>query len=418
MLEQLPHVGAIVDGDDHERLSRLLRRLRETIDERAARYAAVGAGSLTDYRRLADAPQEPRILLLLDGISAFRSAYEVGDRSRWFEMLLQLAADGRAVGVHVAVTADRPASVPSALASSLQRRLVLRMADEMEYGLLGLPTDVLSPTSPPGRGLIDDLEVQVAVHGGTTDFLAQAEAMEQLAEAMRRAGVTQAPPIARLPGEIRIDQLPATVEELPTLGMESEELEAIGFEPRGSFVVAGPPGSGRTTALIGIEQALRRWNAELRAIYFGNPRSPLASLDVWDRSALTAEVAAELAAELLAEGDHLANGGRPLTIFVEGVQDWVNGPADMVLQDLLKRVVDHGGFLVGEGETSSLGGSYPLQQIVKSYRTGIVLQPDQVDGTSLFKTNFPRSSRADFPLGRGFYVSKGRARLVQLPLPA
>src|SRR5690625_7248203 len=34
MLEELPHVGSIVSGDDEERVIRLLRTLRELIDER------------------------------------------------------------------------------------------------------------------------------------------------------------------------------------------------------------------------------------------------------------------------------------------------------------------------------------------------------------------------------------------------
>ena len=417
MLEQLPHVGAVIDGDDHERIVRLLRMLREAIDERAARYSSAGAGSLTDYRRLAQAPTEPRILLLLDGVSAFRQAYEIGERSRWFDTLLGIAADGRPVGVHLVVSADRPASVPSALGSSLQRRVALRMADENEYALLGLPSDVLSLTSPPGRGLLDDHEIQVAVHGGNTDVLAQAEAMARLAESMQKAGVLPARAIERLPDEIRIEQLPAETSGRPTLGMESDELIPIGFEPAGSFLVCGPPGSGRTTALQTLEQALRRWNPTIRAIYIGNARSPLSGMEGWDDVAVTAEEAAELSRTLVDRPAGLTTAGQPLALFVEGVPDFVNTLADLPLQELIKRALDSGAIVVGEGETTSLAGSYPLQQLVKSYRTGIALQPDQVDGTALFKTSFPRAARAEFPPGRGFYVSKGRAQIVQLPLP-
>ncbi|MDQ1483142.1 MAG: segregation ATPase FtsK/SpoIIIE, family, partial [Actinomycetota bacterium] len=43
MLESLPHVGSIVAGADHERLTRLLRFLRETIDDRAMRYSQANA---------------------------------------------------------------------------------------------------------------------------------------------------------------------------------------------------------------------------------------------------------------------------------------------------------------------------------------------------------------------------------------
>jgi S-DNA-T family DNA segregation ATPase FtsK/SpoIIIE len=417
MLEQLPHVGSVIDGDDHERIARLLRMVRSMIDERAARYSGVRAGSLPDYRAIANAPTEPRVLVLLDGVAAFRQAYEVGERSRWFDTLLGIASDGRPVGIHVILSADRAGSLPSSLGSSVQRRVVLRLADENEYGLVGLPTDVLSLRSPPGRGLLDGLELQVAVLGGSADVLAQSVAVSDLAASMTKAGIAAATPIARLADEIAIETLPSGVDGLPTLGLESDSLSPIGFSPSGGFLVSGPPGSGRTTALLSIAQALRRWDPAVRMVYLGTSRSPVAGLDLWDAVAGTPEQAAELAARVEADLEVTVSSGHVLALVLEGVPDFVNGSADLPLQELVRRALSLGVLVVAEGETSALVGSYPLHQLVKSQRTGIVLQPDQVDGNSLFRTNFPRAARADFPVGRGLYVSRGVARVVQLPLP-
>ena len=44
ILEELPHVGSVIAGDDTERVTRLLRTLRERIDQRAIDFAAVRAG--------------------------------------------------------------------------------------------------------------------------------------------------------------------------------------------------------------------------------------------------------------------------------------------------------------------------------------------------------------------------------------
>ena len=44
ILEDLPHVGSVIAGDDTERVTRLLRTLRERIDQRAIDFAAVRAG--------------------------------------------------------------------------------------------------------------------------------------------------------------------------------------------------------------------------------------------------------------------------------------------------------------------------------------------------------------------------------------
>src|SRR5207237_3034468 len=102
------------------------------------------------------------ILVLCDGVAAFGRAAEAGERGRLFDTFCAIATDGRPVGVHVLLTADRPASVPSALASAVQTRIVLRMADTNEYQGMNLPADVLKPSSPPGRGLLHGAEIQVA----------------------------------------------------------------------------------------------------------------------------------------------------------------------------------------------------------------------------------------------------------------
>src|SRR5699024_11023626 len=102
------HVGSIIDGDDAERVQRLLRQLRDLVEERSARYAAASASTIEEYRKIAGRPDEPRILLLIDGFAGFRNEWEaVHSRMPSYQQFLQLLVDGRAAGVHVAVTADR-----------------------------------------------------------------------------------------------------------------------------------------------------------------------------------------------------------------------------------------------------------------------------------------------------------------------
>src|SRR5690606_37151434 len=141
-LENLPHVGAVIDGDDGERIQRLLRQLRDTVEERSARYAAARASTIEEYREIAGRPDEPRILLLIDGYGAFRSEWEaVASRMPYYQLFLQLLVDGRSAGVHVAVTADRHGSIPSSVAGSLQRKIVMRQVDAAAYAQLGAPKD-------------------------------------------------------------------------------------------------------------------------------------------------------------------------------------------------------------------------------------------------------------------------------------
>ena len=151
MLADLPHVGAVIAGDEGDRVRRLVRTLVATAEDRARRYAAVRAGSVTEYRHLAAEPQEPRILILLDGFAAFRQQYESADGGRWFDALANLATDGRPLGIHLVLTADRPSSLPSRFASRVQRRLVLRLAEDNDYYMAGVESGVLTPDSAGAR---------------------------------------------------------------------------------------------------------------------------------------------------------------------------------------------------------------------------------------------------------------------------
>src|SRR5690606_21186304 len=143
------------------------KRLRGIIDDRVLRYGAVRASTVAEYRALASKPQEPRILLLIDGMATFRQEYEFVASSALFNQFLQVLSDGRQVGVHVVVSADRPGSISPSVSASFQRKVTLRLTDENDYAMIDAPSDVLSAASPPGRAVLDQLEAQVAVFGGS-----------------------------------------------------------------------------------------------------------------------------------------------------------------------------------------------------------------------------------------------------------
>ncbi|MCW2683542.1 MAG: domain containing protein [Blastococcus sp.] len=418
MLEDLPHVGAIITGDDHERITRLLRWLRRVVDDRAVRYAKVRASTVTEYRTLGGVPDEPRILLLVDGLASFLQEYEFTARGAWFQVFQQIATDGRQVGVHVVLSADRPGTLPASLGASVQRRLVLRLADRADYPLVGVADDVLGATSPPGRGVIGGLEVQVAVLGGSTNVAEQARAVAKLQDTLIRNRTTPAPEVQRLPERVLLGAQPIAVEGRPVLGISDETLGPVAFDPRGTFLVAGPPGSGRTTALASIVSSLCRWAPGAQVHYLGNRRSPLVGLGVWASVSVTPDEVDETARKLADQATLEApRADAPVCVVIEGLTDFLSTVAELSLQSLVAayKVGDH--FVVADAETSALHQSWPLVQAVRAGRRGIALQPDQGDGDAVFRTAFPRVSRAEFPPGRGLLVQSGRVTRVQLVLP-
>lgn len=413
MLEVLPHVGAIISGDDEERVARLLRWLRDLVDDRAVRYAEARAGGIVDYRRIANRPQEARIILLLDGMGAFREAFESSVTSPWFSVFSQIATDGRAVGVHVVVSGDRSGSIPMSLSSSIQRRLVLRLSNIDEYSMLGVDSDVLSPASPPGRGILDAEEVQIAVLGGDGNVAIQAREMEALAEAMTKAGVPAAPRIERLSDRIPISTLPAATDGRIVIGVTDDDLRSVAIESSGPFVISGPPGSGRTTTLETIARAVAMVHPSTKRFLLSTRRSPLAHLGIWTQAADSAAGVTRTVAELtrILDAGELAPGS--VALFLENLGDFSGTPEEYDLEAIIKSLIKQEQFVVAESETSSWSQSYTLGSPMKAGRKGIVLQPDDGDG-ELLNTGIGRVKRGSFPAGRGFLIGGGRARRLQV----
>ncbi|GAB4099144.1 FtsK/SpoIIIE domain-containing protein [Sinomonas halotolerans] len=407
MLEGLPHVGAVIDADDTERVGRLMRRLGALVDERSERYAAARAGSVGEYRRLAGAPDEARIIVLIDGMGAFRELYEYSSDSAVFDLLTQLASDGRAVGVHLVMTGDRTTSIPASIASSVQKRIVLRMTGEDDYMMFGEPKDVVTPQSPPGRGVVGGLEVQLAILGGNANVALQAREIGRLAAAMRRQGVPEAPGVQNLPDVVLGAELPADGGRVP-LGIEDASLEPLWVDPSGAFLLAGAPGSGRTTALVALAAGLRRVRPGVRRVYVGARKSAIASLPLWDASYTGEDAVAQAAEEL-----QLDVGTREFALFAEGIADFDSTLAESALTGLVTAMDREGLWVVGEAETSAWSSAWSLSQPFKNGRRGLLLNPGEHDGDSLLNTSLGRIRSPQYVPGRGYYVARGRASKVQ-----
>ena len=335
------------------------------------------------------------------------------ERSRTFDKFKAIVLAGRAVGVHAVLTADRPSAVPSALASSVQRRVLLRQANENDESALGLPHGVLESKSPPGRGYLDGLEIQVAVLGGSVDTAAQAQEVAKQATALRAVGVAEAPKVGRMPEQVRLADLPATLRGEPVIGIGSKDLAPATFAPQGCLIVAGPSKSGVSLATAAMCSALARHNPRTRFLHVGTARSVVPGLIDVDRSVLkavdVAAVVSEWSSLLEADGCHV--------LVIEDAPGLAAAGAETAIQELVTACREHGRMVVASGEATALGSSYMLLRTLQVDRSGLVLQPDHMDGDSLLRTSFPRVSRNDFPVGRGILAQPGRQQQVQVGLP-
>jgi len=201
---------------------------------------------------------------------------------------------------------------------------------------------------------------------------------------------------------------------MPVLGLSDVDLGPVGFDPVGAFLLGGPPASGRSNALRWLVQSVGRAGAT-KTYYLGNPRSELANAPGWAAVARTLDEVGELARTLTADLGKAKDEPR-IVVVVEGIGDFLSTAADSALVELIKAIKRSNHLLIAEAETAAWNSSWPLLAEVKAARTGLLLQPETMEGELVLRTAFPRVARADFPVGRGFFVARGKVVRVQLPV--
>ncbi|GAB2565789.1 FtsK/SpoIIIE domain-containing protein [Leucobacter ruminantium] len=474
-ISTLPTVGAVAPLGDAELTGRVLRHLSDVVAERGPRYAAVRAGGLSAYRDAMPEAGEPRVVLLLDGFAAFRQATEtLGGADNPFAMLTEIMMQGRSVGVHVVLTADRPSVIPATLSASLQRQFVLRLANPHDYAALGVRSDVLEGTAP-GRALLagDEREMQFAVLGGP-DLARQSAGIEALAAELTARGVERAPRIVNAPDRLSLDALSPLAGGLPSYGIDTRSLDPVGMPLRGLGVIAGPSGAGLSQAALCCVAAMERTVAHqghaVDTVLLSFAETGLAQLRAWGRVARGDEEVADLAEALtLALGGRTAprgiagagligagpiggpigvmigggpgtgNGGSPGGIpvetgtppplafpapgargivVVERPAEAAGTPALPQLVALAKAARRARVLVLFEFESGTASETWDLYQSLKQPSWGLSLQPDQNETQSPFREDLGRVKRADFPPGRGFAIENGRAVPVQVALPS
>lgn len=385
-LAALPHAGAVVPVGDRERQVRLLAHLRAEVERR--RDAGPG---VTD----------PAVLLLVDGMGALRAEWEANGGAV-VDDLAWIFAEGTAVGVHVAVAADRPEAVPTALRALARQQLLFALGDDAAYAVTGRSRRD-RPRFRPGRALTADGGVEVQVARPAAGLGAA------VADLARRGGPTRTPPAAvrclpRAPdlGTVLAGgDLTATPRRL-ALGIGATALAPVGpvLHPGEHALVAGPSRSGRTTALGIAGLGARR--AGWRVVAVAGARSALAA-GAWD---------AVIGPEAVAAGAPVPDGGGGGSTLVlvddaEGVD-----PDGRVLPGVLARPDT---VVVAAGRADVLRGLYAhWTREVRRSRVGLLLQPDvDLDG-DLLGVRLPRRAITPLGPGRGYLCEAGAVEVLQL----
>ncbi|MEV5594286.1 FtsK/SpoIIIE domain-containing protein [Streptomyces sp. NPDC052496] len=433
-LSALPHCGAVVPRADLERLGRLLSRLTAEMSARQELLTSHGAANLTELRNLLPPAERPaHIVVLIDGWDSLAALLGDHDGGRPVQELTALIREGAPMGLHVIATSER-ALMTGKVASLNDERLLLRMSDRNEYSLAGIPPKQVPAVVPQGRGWRGGsaTEVQVALLGERTEGPVtgrdQAEALKRIGE---RAGQRDRDvPAARRPA--RVLSLPRQVsftdayEKVPAaerrplwglLGVGGDELSAIGVDfaaDAPSFLISGPPGSGRSTALTTLAVSLLAGGTRVVAL---TPReSPLRGLARHPRAVVIQDpdpLADEVTAALNAEPG-------PAVVLVDDADLLSQLPAaDAALREVATTGRDRGIGLVAAATAETLTSvGIGWLGLVRRVRKGVLLSPQSPGEGDILGVRVPYDLLRGRPTpGRGLTVDPVTGALVSVLVP-
>ncbi|MEV0642060.1 FtsK/SpoIIIE domain-containing protein [Streptomyces sp. NPDC050619] len=422
----LPHCGAVVARGDTERLERLFARLDAELERRQEQLTQHHAANLAELRAMVPTAARPaHVLLLIDGWDALVDLIGEHNGGRQLDQLNRLLREGSASGLHVVATSER-ALLAGRAAALNDNKLLLRLNERTEYNLVGKRRQELPDVIRSGQGWTSGgTEIQVALLGPGASGQEQAEALRAIgAEAARRdTGL----PAARRP--FRIGSLPAKVAFTEAyekvgedfrrplwglLGLGGDDVAPVGVDFAGSsptFVVGGPPGSGRSTTLASLAVSLLSSGTRLVVL---TPRdSPLRALDGHPGVRLLAS-RAPTQEEFTAA---LGTGSEPRVVLVDDADLLTLPDIDPDLRALVESGKERGIGVAAAATGDTLAGAMGWLSALKRQRRGVLLDPQSLMDGDILGTRLTHAQLRNRKLGRGLTVDPRTGELINVQIP-
>jgi DNA segregation ATPase FtsK/SpoIIIE-like protein len=270
-LRHLPHIGGIVDVNEEERVERLMRMVRNIIDERQRKLQAYD--SLEEYNVANPDSAFAKVLVVIDNVSEFRETYD-----QYLFDLIGLVRDGRAFGVFFAVSAPLIGDVPGKLFNVMGQRMTFAQVDPHDYTTI-VGRGWTNINDEPGRGLtvetIDGrprpLEFHAAVPGMDVEgdlfrdiVQRMAKAWEALVEETPALAAKRARSVEILAEEIELQKVLVSMGQgkdpkAAPVGINDLDREptVIELQEKGPhWLVVGPPMTGKTTTIRSLVLSL------------------------------------------------------------------------------------------------------------------------------------------------------------------
>ncbi|MEV6301902.1 FtsK/SpoIIIE domain-containing protein [Actinoplanes sp. NPDC051861] len=375
-LAGLPHVGAVVGAHDGERLRRVLDQLDAEV---AARRAGTATGA--------------DILLVVAGWAALAEAADRAGLADAEQRLERLLRDGGTAGLRLLVSAPHDRGLPGRVLAQMPTKLCLRLADATSYTGLGLRVRDL----PELRGLrAVEIATRAELQIGRYDVASSVERIAALyPDAVPAPSVGVLPEVVPVADVLSVSGVSGSSWRLG-IGRYFHDLSvaSLSLAPGMHAVVAGPPGSGRTSALRTLAASAAADGTV--CVVAADPR-------VWEGTRVTSLAGSfEDLTGWPADGHGL--------LLVDGIESL--GPGAAAALDRLMSSVPPGGHVVVSGRAEAFRGMQPWQRALTMSRTGLLLRPSADDG-DILRIRLPREAPPRPVPGRGYLVEAGGTAQIQ-----
>jgi len=348
----------------------------------------------------------PHILVFLDRWDGFLGSLEEIDGGVLTDQIMKIMREGQDAGVHAIITGDRQV-LSGRIASLTENKMSLRLTDKSDFGLIGLHPRDIPDKIAAGRAFRAESGVETHVALLTADPSGQAQAAAL--QAISTQATARDTAVQRSHRPFRVDALPMRVtfdeawelrdEEAladkplwAMVGVGGDELAAIGTDMAlgtPSFVIGGPPRSGRSTLLAAMARSLGLQGSSLILVA---PRpSPLRAMI--DEPGLVAVFHdAELFADELGEALNRV-AGRPVAVLIDDAEMFRSADAGPVLKEIVDQGAARRQALVLAGSAEELNSGFTGWHVdARNTRRGALLSPQSPMDGDLIGARIPRSA--------------------------
>ncbi|MDI5972471.1 FtsK/SpoIIIE domain-containing protein [Streptomyces sp. SL13] len=429
-LTRLPQTGAVVQRSERERLTRLFDRLQAEMTRRQELFGRLGVADIGEQRRQA-APGDrlPHLVLLLDRWENFTSSYGDLDGGVFVEQVLTFLREGAGAGLHLVLAGDR-SLFSGRIGVLTDDKWVLRFADRSDYSMANLNPRKLPERIPDGRMLraVTGQEAQIALLAADPSASAQAEALDEIAVRARERD--REVPLGLRP--LRVDLLPSTLtwqeaERYPVephddplwamIGVGGDQLTTVGTDlagPAPTFLIAGPPRSGRSNLLAVMTRSLL--DAGAQTVLLLPRRSPLESHFTGVPGVRAILTGTEPPAEELQEA--LRTDAGPVVLVIDDGELVRDSSGLTFLREWIRNSAGAGGAVVLGGNAAEVGGGFSgWQTDIRNNQRGALLSPRNPFDGDLLGVRLSRSlTNGPVTPGRAL-VHLGNGELLTLQVP-